>query len=262
MPRDAVTGNEVLGRAVSQADNGRSLAETPSRPPNRTVLRTLALVVLLGIVGVVARAKWATVSSIFHGGNGADRIIRLSGRIEGDDSAVALKTSGRILEVRVREGDSVNAGQILAVLDDQQVRAREERARGAVESAEARAKAAKAQIDALEEQLRQSQLQMEQATVDAEGRVSQAEADLAAAESDLARQEASLQLATFDKEAYTRLAQTGAVSERQGKEAATNADQQAAAVAASKRRVEATKGALTTAEANVANAAIRGSQTA
>src|SRR6516162_7399000 len=259
---DAVTGDEVLGRTLSQTDNGPSAAEPSSGLPNRKLLRTLALVVLLGIAGVVAWAKWATVSSIFHGGNGTDRIIRLSGRIEGDDSAVAPKTSGRILEVRVREGDSVNAGQILAVLDDQQVRAREEQGQGAVESAEARAKAAKAQIDVLEEQLRQSQLQTEQATVDAEGRVSQAEGDLAAAESALARQEASLQLAEFDKEAYTRLAQTGAVSERQGKEAVTNADQQAAAVAAAKRRVEASRGALTTAKANVANTAIRGAQTA
>ena len=258
--RGAVKGDEVLGSTLSQTDNGPD--EPASGPPNRKLVRTLALVVLLGIAGVVAWAKWATVSSIFHGGNGSDRIIGLSGRIEGDDSAVAPKTSGRILEVRVREGDSVNAGQILAVLDDQQVRAREEQARGAVEGAEARAKAAKAQIDVLEEQLRQSQLQTEQATVDAEGRVSQAEADLAAAESDLARQEASFQLAAFDKEAYTRLAQSGAVSERQGKEAVTNADQQAAAVAAAKRRIEATKGALTTAKANVANAAIRGAQTA
>jgi len=231
MRGDAVTENEVLGRTVSQADNGGSPAEPPSRPPNRKALRTLALVVLLAIAGALVWANWTTVSSIFHGGNGADRIIGLSGRIEGDDSAVASKTSGRILEVRVREGDSVNAGQILAVLDDQQVRAREDQARAAFEGAEARAKAAKAQIDVLEEQLRQSQLQTEQATVDAEGRVSQAEADLAAAESDLARQEASFQLAAFDKEAYTRLALTGAVSERQGKEAVANADQQAAAVA-------------------------------
>src|SRR6266851_1569203 len=232
---DAVRGDEVLGRTLSQTDNGPSPAEPSSGPPNRKVLRTLALVVLLGIAGVVAWAKWATVSSIFHGGNSSDRIIGLRGRIEGDDSAVASKTSGRILEVRVREGDSINAGQILAVLDVQQVRAREEQARGAVEGAEARAKAAKAQIDVLEEQLRQSQLQTEQATVDAEGRVSQAEADFAAAESDL---------------------------ERQGKEAVANADQQAAAVAAAKRRIEATKGALTTAKANVANAAIRGAQSA
>src|SRR5260370_41938552 len=198
-------GDEGLGRTRSPTDNGPSQAEASSGPPNRKVLRSLALVVLLGFAGVVAWAKWATVSSIFHGGNGSDRIIGLSGRIEGDDSAVASKTSGRILEVRVREGDSVNAGQILAVLDDQQVRAREEQARGAVEGAEARAKAAKAQIDAIEEQLRQSQLQTQQATADDERRVSQAEADLAAAESYLSRQEASFQLAAFDKEARTRL---------------------------------------------------------
>src|SRR2546427_7698410 len=144
---DAVRGDEVLGRTVSQADNGRSPAEPSSGRPNRKVLRTLALVVLLGIAGVVAWAKWATVSSIFHGGNASDRIIGLSGRIEGDDSAVASKTSGRILEVRVREGDSINAGQILAVLDDQQGPPRQEQARGAVEGAEARTKAANAQID-------------------------------------------------------------------------------------------------------------------
>jgi HlyD family secretion protein len=257
-----VTANETLDRTVSQTDNGRSPAEPP--PPRRRggAPRAFALIVFLAAGGVLAWVNWGRVASIFGSGTGADRSIALSGRIEGDDSAVAPKTTGRILEVRVREGDSVSAGQILAVLDDEQVRSREDQARGAAEGAEAKAKAAKAQIDVLEEQLRQSQLQTGQATVDAEGRVSQAEADLAAAESDLARQDASFQLAAFDKEAYTRLAQTGAVSERQGKEAATNADQQAAAVAAAKRRVEAARGALTTAKAIVANTAIRGARTA
>src|SRR5207253_7220619 len=37
-----------------------------------------------------------------------DSRVALSGRIEGDDSAVASKTSGRIAEIRFREGDSVN----------------------------------------------------------------------------------------------------------------------------------------------------------
>src|SRR6516162_4027704 len=170
MKGDAVTGNEVLGRTVGPADNGPP-AEPPSGPPNRKVLRTLALVVLLGIAGVVAWAKWATVSSIFHGGNRSDRIIALSGRIEGDDSAVAPKTSGRILEVRVREGDGVNASDILAVLDDQQIRAREQQARTAVDGAEARTKSARGQIAVLEQQLQQNQLQTGQAKIDAEGRV-------------------------------------------------------------------------------------------
>lgn len=236
-------------------DKARPNDAAPARKSARKIIGFAGALVLIA-AGVVAWRVYAASSNV------PDNIIALSGRIEGDDSSVAAKVSGRILEVRVREGDIVSAGQILAVLDDQQVRAREEQARVAVEGAEARANAAKAQIDVLEEQLRQSQLLTEQASVDAEGRVSQAEADLAAAEADLARQEASLQLASFDRDAYTRLAQTGAVSERQGKEAATNADQQAAAVAAAKRRVEAARGAVTTAKANVANAAIRGAQTA
>src|SRR5260370_27589257 len=94
---DAVRGDEVLGRTLGPTDNGPSPAEPSSGPPNRKVLRTLALVVLLGIAGVVAWAKWATVSSIFHGGNGSDRDTWLSGRIESEYSAGALKTNGRIL---------------------------------------------------------------------------------------------------------------------------------------------------------------------
>ena len=59
---DTVSGDEVLGGRLSQTDNGPSPAEPSSGPPNRKVLRTLALVVLIGIAGVVAWAKWATVS--------------------------------------------------------------------------------------------------------------------------------------------------------------------------------------------------------
>jgi multidrug resistance efflux pump len=87
--------------------------------------------------------------------------------------------------------------------------------------------------------------------------VGQAEASLTAAEADLTQQEASLKLALFDKDAYTRLVQTGAVSERQGKVSVSTADQQEAAVTAARRRVEAARGALTTAKANLANPEIR-----
>lgn len=252
--------NEVLARTASATDRETAQGEPPSTPKTRKLPRAalgaLLIVVAAGIV-------WASpLRRVIFGGEDANRTIALSGRIEGDDSAVASKTTGRILDVRVREGDSVTAGQVLATLDDQQIRARADRAREAVDGAEDRAKAATAQIEVLKEQLREGQLQTEQAKADAEGRVAQAGADLAAAEADLARQEAQFQLATFDKDAYTRLAQTGAVSERQGKEASTTADQQAAAVAAAKRRVEAARGALITAKANVANAAIRGAQTA
>lgn len=189
-------------------------------------------------------------------------VIALSGRIEGDDSAISPKTSGRILKICFREGDRVQAGDIVAVLSDEQIVAREDQARAAVSMAEARDKSARDQIAVLEQQLLQSQLQTEQSKVDAEGRARQAEAELAAAEADLAQQQASYQLAAFDRDAYTRLAETGAASERQAKQANATAGQLAASVAAAKRRVAAANGALTTAKANLQTPDIRQAQVA
>src|SRR5262245_52853634 len=86
--------------------------------------------------------------------SGPSGVLTLSGRIEGDDAAVGARTGGRIVEVRVREGDKVAAGDVLAVLDDEQVRARVEQARAALAQAEARATAARNQISVFEQQLR------------------------------------------------------------------------------------------------------------
>src|ERR1017187_9799701 len=221
---------------------------------HRSVM-VVAGVIVLASAGLIWKVVFA-VPAI------PDSIIVVSGRIEGDDSGIASKTAGRILEVRVREGDTVNAGDTIATLDDAQIRAREDQARDALSEADAKAAAAKEQIAVLQEQLQQSRLQVGQSKLDTEGHVGQAQADLATAQSELAQQQAAYQIAAFDKDAYTRLAKSGAVSERQGLQAAATADQQAAVVAASKRRVEASQGALTTAEASLANPGIRESQVA
>jgi membrane fusion protein YbhG len=224
----------------------------PSRRRGRILVVTIVAVVVLAIAG------WRLFLAASVPGN----LVVLSGRIEGDDSAIAPKVAGRLLEVRVREGDGVKAGDVIAVLDDEQIRAREDQARAALAQAEARAKVAQDQIRVLEAQERQAQLQTDQARIDAGGRVRQAEGDLAAAQAQLAQQRASYQLALFDKDAYVRLAETGAVSERQAKQAISTADQQAAAVAAAQKRVESAEGALATARANLANPEIRAAGTA
>jgi HlyD family secretion protein len=227
-----------------------------STPPLPRPRRRLILLILL----VATAGAFFIWRGFFANPAVPDSIVALSGRIEGDDSAVAPKTSGRILEVRVREGDKVKAGDVIAMLDDQQIRAREEQARAALNEAEARARAAQAQIPVLQQQLLQNQLLTEQASMDAGGRVRQAEADLASAEADLARDQAAYDIALFDKDAYTHLAQTGAVSERQGKQAVAAADQAAASLAAGKRRVEAAQGSLAAVRANLSNPGIRGAQ--
>jgi HlyD family secretion protein len=235
----------------------KEAAPTPAGLSSRGKLIRIAVVAVA--VGLVAFFIW---KAFFAAPKIPDSIVALSGRIEGDDSAIAPKTSGRILEVRVREGDSVKAGDIIAVLDDEQIRARENQARAVLLEAEAKAGSARDQIAVLHEQMDENQLQTDQSKVDAGGRVGQAEADLAAAEADLAQQQAAYQIASFDKDAYARLAKSGAVSERQGLQAATTADQQAAAVAAAKHRVEASEGALTTAKANLENPNIHKTQAA
>ena len=197
----------------------------PAKPPRRS---RRALVVLIVLV-VLAGTGFFIWKQFFATSKVPDSVVLLSGRIEGDDSAVAPKTSGRILEIHVREGDSVQAGDIIALLDDEQVRARENQASAALLQAEARAKAAHDQVAVLEEQLEQGQ-------------------------AEVAQQEASYQLALFDRDAYTRLAKSGAVSERQGKQAQSAADQQAAAVSAAKRRVSAVRMQLAQQKAEIASA--------
>lgn len=222
-----------------------------SQQTRRKALPILIILIVLGIV------LWKFV---FSKPGAPENVVALSGRIEGDDSAIGPKTSGRIAEIRYREGDSVKAGDAIAILDDDQIRAREDQARAALSVAQARERAARSQLAGLQQQLGQSELQTTQAQTDAEGRVRQAEADVASSEADLAQQEAALKLALFDRDAYTRLAQTGAVSERQGRQAIATADQQTAVVAAAKKRVEAARGALTTAKANLENPNIRAAQ--
>ncbi len=75
-----------------------------------------------------------------------DGLILANGRIEGDRYVAAAKIPGRVQEVLVREGQAVQAGEVLATLDDDQVRAKVDQARQAVAALEARLKAAQAAL--------------------------------------------------------------------------------------------------------------------
>ena len=220
----------------------------------RPRLAIAAVVVVLGLGGFAVWRFVLAPSALPPG------VLAVSGRIEGDDSAVAAKTSGRIREISVREGDRVEAGQVIAVLDDEQIRAREQQAMAAVRQAEARVRLAQHQIAVLDEQLQQSRLGVGQARSDAEGRVNEAEGKLAAADAQLAQAEAAYAQAKWDREAMTRLFQKELVAEQEAQRAQRNEEAQAAVVAAQRRQVEAARGALTAAKANLVNPAIRSSQ--
>ena len=205
------------GPAHARAGVSEPARESPHRIGPRRPLVVVAVAVVVGLVAFAVWRLFLAPPAVAPG------VIAVSGRIEGDDSAVAAKGSGRIREITVREGDRVEAGQVIAVLDDEQVRAREDQATAAVRQAEARARLAQHQIAVLEEQLRQSRLGVDQARADAEGRVNEAEGRLAAAEAQLTQAQATHAQAKWDREAMARLFQKGLVAEQEAQRARNNA---------------------------------------
>ena len=232
-----------------------SAAVAAMSPGRRRVVLVAALVVL-ALIGV---GVWR----FFLAGTGLPPgVLGVSGRIEGDDAAVSAKLAGRIREITVREGDHVEAGQVLAVLDDAQIRAREQQSEAMVRQAEARLRLSQHQVTVLGEQLRQSEIGVGQARADAEGRVNEAEGRLAAAEAQLAQAVAAHAQAKWERDAYTRLVEKGYVAEQDAMQKQYTEEAQAAVVSANRRQVEAARGAVTTAKANLANPAIRSAQVA
>jgi HlyD family secretion protein len=246
-------------------------SKTSDAPPGKRKFPVKIIPILLLVAGVGVLVWYFVLRQPGVPAN----LIEVSGRIESDDAAVAPKTSGKIKEIRVREGDQVKAGDVVAILDDEQLRAREDQAQAAVTQAEARVRRAQQQISVLQSQREQSRLGVEQSRLDAEGRVRQAEAQITQAESQIAQAEAQLeqsktnyQQARYDLEKFQRLYNTGDTSERQLKQAQTIADSQASVVRAQQKQVEVARGglrsaraALITARANLKNPAIRTAQT-
>src|SRR5262245_33714933 len=251
-------GSGPLPRADG-GDGSHPAAGPPAAMTSGRSHRGRRITAVVALAGLVALGAWY---ALFGRPAPPREVVALSGRIEGDDSAVAAKASGRLREIRVREGDQVEAGQVIAVLDDQQIRAREQQAEAQVAQAEAQVELARRQITILREQLRQSEMAVDQAKSDAEGRVREAEAKLAAAEAQLAQAEATHEQAKWDRETFTKLLETGAVSAQEAKRAQTTEESQRAIVMAARRQVEAARGVLTAAQANLANPAIRTSQVA
>ena len=131
-----------------EAQPTQEAAKTAPAPPDSKPPRPRALRILL-IAAVVFVAAFAIWKLFFATPSLPDSIVALSGRIEGDDSAVAAKTTGKILEVTVREGDSVSAGQVIARLDDTAQKA-------ALAQAQAQLQSAQAVLTQVEAQLAQS----------------------------------------------------------------------------------------------------------
>jgi HlyD family secretion protein len=105
--------------------------------------------ILLAVIGFAAVVMIVAVIGFFAFGREPEVI---QGQVEVSEYRVSSKVPGRILEIRVKEGDFVKVGDTLAILDAPEVRAKMEQAQSA-ESAAA-ALELKAKNGAREEQIR------------------------------------------------------------------------------------------------------------
>jgi HlyD family secretion protein len=133
----------------------------------------------------------------------ADR-LRVSGQVEATDVQVAAQVGGRLLELRVAEGDRVAAGQVIATLDTADA-----------ELALARVRAERDMVDA--------QLRLLRAGARVED-VRQAEAQLATAQSDVGAAEAELAAAIADVDRFEMLLASNSGSRKQRDDAVTRRD--------------------------------------
>ena len=105
--------------------------------------------ILLAIIGFVAVIIIVALIGFFTLGRDPEV---MQGQVEVSEYRVSSKVPGRILEIRVKEGDYVKKGDTLVILDAPEVRAKMEQARGAEDAASAIE--LKAKNGAREEQIR------------------------------------------------------------------------------------------------------------
>jgi HlyD family secretion protein len=157
-------------------------------------------------------------------GSDANAPIRASGYVEATEVRVAPEVGGRVLDLRVAEGDRVAAGDLILKLDTAETQLAIRRAEG--ERDQALAQLRLLQAGARVEDIRQAQAQAESASAE----VRAAEAELVSANADLQRFEALLQ--------------SNAGSRKQRDDAATRRDVAAARLQAARERARASTEAL------------------
>ena len=206
---------------------------------------TLLAITLLGL-----SACWKTSAD-------SDGKLFVSGRIDGDTVDLSSKRPGRVVQILVREGDSVEAGQLLAVLSSDQDEARYDQQKAVIVSDQRKLEQLKRQLATYAERIRQAQIYQEQAETDAPAKVREAEANLAASKAELVRSEAELRQSQIDAERYAPLAERGAVAVQLAEQYTTKLKVAEASVDANRKQVRAAQASLEAAQAQLENPRIK-----
>ncbi|GAA5665320.1 multidrug resistance protein MdtA [Brucella sp. NBRC 14130] len=184
-------------------------------------------IIAIVVIAVVGGAYYAL--RIYDGSGLPAGIAGGNGRIEATEIDISTKTPGRIKEILVDEGAFVSAGQVLAVMDTQQLEAQKKQA-------EASLQRAVISVDTAKSLLSQREAEREAAAAV----IGQREAEQDAAERKLARTE--------------QLIRTNTTSQQTLDDDRAAAQRARAAVAAAKASLSASEAAIGAAKAQIIDA--------
>jgi multidrug resistance efflux pump len=162
--------------------------------------------------------------------------LQLIGTVDANEVVVSARIPGRIQTLTVDEGQDVKAGQLIAIIESEDLDAAEK-------AALATAVSQKSKVDESVESERQTRGETGSATVNAEAQVAAAQASLAQAQAQFDHQQA-------DTSRIVALAQQGIMSQQAKDDAATSLQASKAAVETARENVAAAEAALRQARAH------------
>ena len=164
------------------------------------------------------------------------RDLQLIGTVDANEVVVSAKIQGRIQTLMVDEGQEVKAGQLIAIIESDDLEA-------AHKAAEATVSSQRGKLGETVETERQTRGEVISATVSAEAQVRAAKATLAQAQANFDHQQA-------DTSRTVALAQQGIMSQQAKDDAATSLQASKAAVDSARENVSAAEASLRQAHAH------------
>ncbi len=168
--------------------------------------------------------------------------LQLIGTVDANEVVVSAKIPGRIQTLTVDEGQDVKAGQLIAIIESEDLDA-------ARKAAQATASSQSYKLGEMVESELQTRGETGSATVNAEAMVKSAQAALAQAQAQLDHQQA-------DTSRIVALAQQGIMSQQSSEDAATSLEAAKAAVESARENVAAAEASVRQARAHEMLAAV------
>jgi HlyD family secretion protein len=201
-------------------------------------MKAKRVVFILLIVGAGAAAYFWT--------SRAPQSITLTGIVTEDAVIVSSQLQGRLSQLLVKEGDQVQRGQLLALIEPQELKADEAYYAHSAEGFTAQVTEAQAALRYQEQQTREQ--------------IRQAEATLAATESQLNEAKADLERTRLDAERNAGLFKQGIIAPSVNDQSRTAYDAAKAHVETLQRQIETQRATVALARSNAEQIAVRQSQ--